>query len=462
MLRWYPRDAVNDNDNIPMTETNSRSAAGLGADVRDFGAAGDGERDDTAAVQRAIDSVAESGGVVHLPPGRYRVRALRVPAGVSLEGVYSFTSLRSGSWLFCVDTEAPALSLSSGTSVRSLGFYYPEQRWDAERSAPVAYPATVFVEEGARRVLLRDVFFANVYEAVDADRHHEYLILQNVLGYAIHRGITVDFSTDIDRWTTVHFNMNSMWAVEHADADSFAAWTRRHGTAFTIRRADWLVMFDCFCWGYRTGLRLETSPAGHGAPGGIHVMCCGFDACGVCIDMRDGWGVRVSDTFFVSFNHFTPGTDTDDAAVMVHGGGEFGLKNCRWWGCDRSAALLNCSQSVVEGNGFMDYGRRAEHGDGTYAALLLGRGVHQVTNNQFSGVRHHHLPGDSGDRPVPGARGLVVLEKAEGAVITGNVFTALQGGGLSVEGDADRVALQANLHRRAPAVGAGPSDVVLP
>ena len=41
---------------------------------RPFGAAGDGERDDTAAIQRAIDDAAQrGGGTVVLPPGRYLV-----------------------------------------------------------------------------------------------------------------------------------------------------------------------------------------------------------------------------------------------------------------------------------------------------------------------------------------------------------------------------------------------------
>lgn len=42
-------------------------------DVKDFGATGDGVTDDTTAIQSAIDSLAATGGVVHFPPGEYRV-----------------------------------------------------------------------------------------------------------------------------------------------------------------------------------------------------------------------------------------------------------------------------------------------------------------------------------------------------------------------------------------------------
>lgn len=47
--------------------------------VRNFGARGDGQADDTIAIQRAIDAVAPGGGVVAFPPGRYLItETLRV------------------------------------------------------------------------------------------------------------------------------------------------------------------------------------------------------------------------------------------------------------------------------------------------------------------------------------------------------------------------------------------------
>lgn len=48
-------------------------APGPFADIKDFGATGDGKNDDTAAIQRAIDSVSAGGGVVLLPVGVYLV-----------------------------------------------------------------------------------------------------------------------------------------------------------------------------------------------------------------------------------------------------------------------------------------------------------------------------------------------------------------------------------------------------
>lgn len=77
-----------------------------------------------------------------------------------------------------------------------------------DRAPAFAYPLSIFLEAGANRVLVRDVFFANTYDAIDADRDQIILILQNIQGYAIHQGVVFDHCTDIDRWTTVHFNYN--------------------------------------------------------------------------------------------------------------------------------------------------------------------------------------------------------------------------------------------------------------
>lgn len=53
------------------------SATRRSADVRRFGAKGDGRADDTLAFQRAIDSLAPGGGVVRVPAGRYLIDPLR-------------------------------------------------------------------------------------------------------------------------------------------------------------------------------------------------------------------------------------------------------------------------------------------------------------------------------------------------------------------------------------------------
>lgn len=63
------------------------AAAAYFWNVREFGAAGDGQRDDTQAIQAALDAAASSGGgLVVLPGGSYSTRTLAIRTGVHLAG----------------------------------------------------------------------------------------------------------------------------------------------------------------------------------------------------------------------------------------------------------------------------------------------------------------------------------------------------------------------------------------
>ncbi len=64
--------------------------------VRDFGAAGDGVRDDTASIQKAIDAAAERGATVFAPPGVYLCSTLRLRAGTGLAGSPTWTFREHG------------------------------------------------------------------------------------------------------------------------------------------------------------------------------------------------------------------------------------------------------------------------------------------------------------------------------------------------------------------------------
>lgn len=61
----------------PARAREGRAHGGAVLDVREFGARGDGQGDDTRAFQRALDALPASGGTVTVPSGRYRIDALR-------------------------------------------------------------------------------------------------------------------------------------------------------------------------------------------------------------------------------------------------------------------------------------------------------------------------------------------------------------------------------------------------
>lgn len=86
-------------------------------DVRQFGARGDGRNDDTAAIQRAIDTAGEAGGGgVWFPPGNYAVSTLclRSYTGLFADPTWSYHD-GGGTRLTLIDEHAKALLDLRGT-----------------------------------------------------------------------------------------------------------------------------------------------------------------------------------------------------------------------------------------------------------------------------------------------------------------------------------------------------------
>ena len=107
--------------------------------VKDFGAAGDGATDDTAAIQAAIDKAAEQGGRAYIPPGQYLVAgSLVVKPGVAVVGAAVaplYIKPLIGSVILATggrdDEEAPPLfDLGDSSAVQGITVYYPEQKPD--------------------------------------------------------------------------------------------------------------------------------------------------------------------------------------------------------------------------------------------------------------------------------------------------------------------------------------------
>ncbi|HWG22423.1 MAG TPA: right-handed parallel beta-helix repeat-containing protein [Terracidiphilus sp.] len=93
-------------------------------DARQFGAAGDGKTNDTAALQRALDAIGHTSGALFLPPGIYLTGELRVPADVAMIGLPGWNySGPGGSVLQLADTNATCvlnLTDARGATIQGL------------------------------------------------------------------------------------------------------------------------------------------------------------------------------------------------------------------------------------------------------------------------------------------------------------------------------------------------------
>lgn len=85
-------------------------------DVRKFGAQGDGQTDDTASIQSAIDAAGKVLGGVWFPPGVYQTSRLQMCSHVALMGTPTWSYIRAGgTTLRLGDAQAPCLIDLTGT-----------------------------------------------------------------------------------------------------------------------------------------------------------------------------------------------------------------------------------------------------------------------------------------------------------------------------------------------------------
>lgn len=276
-------------------------------DVRDFGAIGDGATDCTAAFQTALDSLAERGGIVHVPPGQYWFDGtITVPASVTLEGTWRAPAtvdryhtsdavesppLLRGSVLLVTagagdENGTPFCRLGFNSTLRGVTIFYPNQ---TKTNPPVPYPWTV-QSSGADNPAVVDVLMVNPYQAVDfgtivAGRH----TVRNLFAQAIRRGLFIDRCYDIGRIENVHFW--PFWTA--ADPDSpVAAFTLEQGEAFILGRSDWELMTGCFAIGYHVGFRFVASRAEGGLGGGGNYLISqgGPDMCQYAVLVEETQG----------------------------------------------------------------------------------------------------------------------------------------------------------------------------
>ncbi len=311
-------------------------------EVSQFGAKGDDQIDDSAAIQRALDAAAERGQTVELGVGRFRIDAgLRVPRGVTLAGVWSaphhaqldrgtLLEIRAGQGQ---ESGPPAVFLSPSSAVRGITFYYPDQRVPEV----VAYPWTIQGEGMHCSVI--DCTFVNPYRAIDfGTLPNELHYIRNCFGCPLKAGVFIDRCTDIGRIENVHFNPH-YWA--RAEGEYQPAWPAlskylfENLVAFQFVRTDWEYVHNTFCFGAKVGYLF--SGGKHGTVNG-NFLGLGADWCGraMLVEQCQPPGLLITNGEFVGGN---------DTRVMLEvaasNTGHVQLANCSFWGPADAAALID-------------------------------------------------------------------------------------------------------------------------
>ena len=321
--------------------------------VLDFGAVGDGQTDNTAAFQKALDAAAESDvQAVFAPRGNYRFDgSLVFPQGVSLQGVWASVPAHNGirdrglikptddgtTFLVCgnagEENKEPFITLETNCTLKGVCIYYPEQKTD---DVPVPYPWAVAMR--GRNPAILDCELLNPYKGIDASKNDRHLI-RNISGQPLRLGVYVDAIYDIGRIENVHFN--PWWSLQ----PKLYKWQMENGEAFVFGRSDWQYVHNTFCYGYNIGYRFIQTQTGvcNGNFLGI-----GADDCytALVVDHCAAIGLLITNGEFVSFH----GPDPTMVRVAPTNRGVVRFSNCAFWGPCRQIAVIEGTGTV----GFSD------------------------------------------------------------------------------------------------------------
>jgi len=432
------------------------------ADIRAYGARGDGITDDTGAFQRAMDHVSASGGgIVSVPTGDYLIASsLVIPEFVTLEGVWRIPTARTeqrGSTLLAVASAGqpdatPFITLMQNATLKGVTVFYPHQ---TETDPPIAYPWTI-ASGGADNCSIIDVLLVNPYQAVDfgtrvAGRH----LIRNLYGQPLYRGIFVDQCYDVGRIENVHF-----WPFwRYTEGSPLARFTREQGIAFIFGRTDWEFVSNCFTIFYNVGFQFTKFASG---PGNVLVTQSGADIGPTAVLVDDCQGhaglsftggqfygdiiVRPSNTGPVKFTGCGLFGSIDGARGVTHakiaGTGQVSFSNCHFIKLDPRCqasrmVFADGGRLSVIGCEFMD--ASLDHivlDPGLLSAVIIGNrfgGRMRVRDNSSARVEIANNIDDSPEED-PGA---VVVDNADttGAFTTSGAWNRAVGAG-SYLGDA--------------------------
>jgi len=349
--------------------------------VRDFDAKGDGETDDTAAFQAALDRAAEKGGIVFAPAGTYLIAGtLSVPQGVMLRGVWEgphHSDIGKGTILHSTANKGtedgpPFIMLHQSSGLRGLTIFYPDQ------SVTDIQPYPWCIQGQGMHCTVRDVTLVNPYKGIDFGTHpNELHFIENVFGQPLRLGVFVDRCTDIGRIQNVHFNPHAWVRADHPsaafDPQVLFNYLEQNFVGFLIGKTDWEYMSDCFCIFPKIGYHFVD--AGHG-PGNVVLTQCGADICPIAVQV-DASQPHAGITFtnaqimgtviigpknrgpvkFANSGFWT--SKYTDEQVINNGSGTVTLSACHfsnWAVVDREAPCIriNNGAAIIQGSDFIN------------------------------------------------------------------------------------------------------------
>jgi len=267
-IKKVPRTTIERQTAVQTTNYATEDVVIADYNVKNLGAAGDGQKDDTEAIQKVLNAAGlNGGGVVYIPSGNYRVNGhLVIPSGVTLRGDRPLSSGSNagveGTILQAYEGReeengASFIQLKPSSGATNLSVWYPEQSIDQ----PAPYPWT-FEQLPGDNATIENVTLVNSYKGVKVGPDwNELHTIKSLKGTALHTGIFLDFTTDIGRLEGVTLTPD-VWASSGLPGsptrESLFNYMTSNAEGIVMGRSDWEYMSDINISGFKTGIRVTT------------------------------------------------------------------------------------------------------------------------------------------------------------------------------------------------------------
>lgn len=382
---------------IIKTDYETSNGKVIEANVKDYGAIGDGKTDDSIAFHTALRDMKEKGGVLYVPAGTYKLtHDLDVPTGVTVLGDFNKPSIdnpKAGGTIIAAYVATIAdgnnsmfMSMNPSSCVKGLTIWYPEQTLESGEAEPYNYTLGI---TGGVGVSIEDIYLVNSYYGIthdSYDRGHQHQMLKNIYGTPLKLGHLTGYANDSDRHQGFYFSPE-FWLGSGLsnipDENVLRTWLINYAVGLKIGRIDFHYVSDIAIDGYKIGLHMTDFYG--------RVYNANITNCNVCmyVEKTSGYGAELTKAVFKADGGKDPvallvgenaGSGFSGTMLDISSTGKYAISHL-------SSGAMSITDSKITVNG-----------KDSVSPLYVVNGRVSIMNTEFDGGENHAVFLSSADK----------------------------------------------------------------